>query len=616
MNDSGQSQFNQARIEWAIRLRYSPMPKLSMEWLASNLNAFRIGELRVVGKIWEVMMERDGELAVNADKRSADLAALEWSVKSDGSKDGDLHAEALNYFYEHCRVTAALDQDKTGGVSQLLYDMGSAHSYYYSAHEMLLRVDNPAAKEVTAEFRHTPIWFFESRRGYLGYMPHIFDIYGQPCVQGEWLTCVGNGWMRPLCMAYAMKWFPLGDWLTWCQRYGSGFLVGTTEATKGEPAWDEAQEALQTLASDAAVLLSRGVEIKFLEQSARSGNSPFEPLVERVDRLYAKCYRGVDLATGSRAGAGGGGGEGGKNPVGASIQAEESGIFLARDAAWATGFLRDRVDAPVIRYLFNQEPRAHILVSPPAEDTKAADIAAISALVPLGLPISLAEAYKRSGFTPPQAGDACLQPPAAPAAPGDDEEPDKNGKPPPAKAPAVPAAPVNTPAQPDPSARPTAPAQVEEGMPIGAGAQPGAVQAASPNMPDPQVQAAGFWSTVGATARAIFGPLSKTPPLPALAVAIPNAEDSPLSEVFTAASEKKLAAAFRADMAHMAGLLNAALAIQDDDLRAKRFHEILADYSDHLADTVLAPPSAEALASILGTAYLDGAKNNVNKEKA
>ena len=134
MNPTGTSQFNQARIEWAIRLRYSPLPNLDMKWLAANLNSFRIGEMRVVGKIWEVMMERDGELSLNADKRASDLAALEWQVISDGSPDGDRHAQALDYFYKNLRATRALDQDSTGGMSELLYQMATAHSYYYSAH--------------------------------------------------------------------------------------------------------------------------------------------------------------------------------------------------------------------------------------------------------------------------------------------------------------------------------------------------------------------------------------------------------------------------------------------------------------------------------------------------
>jgi hypothetical protein len=71
---NGISSSNQARIEWAIRLKYSPMPSLDMEVLSGQLNAFRIGNFRQIGKTWEVMMERDGELAVNSDKRKSDAA--------------------------------------------------------------------------------------------------------------------------------------------------------------------------------------------------------------------------------------------------------------------------------------------------------------------------------------------------------------------------------------------------------------------------------------------------------------------------------------------------------------------------------------------------------------
>ncbi len=165
MNQTGISQFNQARIEWAIRLRYSPMPDLSMERITRQLNEFRIGELRAVGKSWEVMMERDGELAINSEKRKADSATLDWQIAGDGSPDGDKHAAALQYFYNNLTATKALDQDSTGGVDELIFQVLSALDYYYSAHEILLRVDNPAAQEVTAEFRHTPVWFFEARRG-------------------------------------------------------------------------------------------------------------------------------------------------------------------------------------------------------------------------------------------------------------------------------------------------------------------------------------------------------------------------------------------------------------------------------------------------------------------
>jgi filamentous hemagglutinin len=531
MNSTGISQFNQARVEWAIRLRYSPMPKLSMDLLASELNAFRIGELRTVGKTWEVMMERDGELAINSEKRKADSACLEWQISSDGSPDGDKHAAALQYFYNNLSATKALDQDATGGVDELVFQTLSAVDFYYSAHEMLMRVDNPAAKEVTAEFRHTPLWFFEARRGYLGYLKHIFDMYGQPCIAGEWLTAVNTGWLRQLTMPYCAKWNSMSDWLIFCRRYGSGFLEAISNATKDSQEWNDAAAALLTLSNEGTVLHNRDVEFKFVEQASRT-QLPYQPVVELVDRLYAKCYRGVDLATGSRdGGAAPGGGHGARNPVGASVQKEESGILLVRDAKWITGVFNDRIDRPIIRYLFNEEPRAWFALLPPLDDTSSEDLQSLQTLVPMGLRVALTEVYKRFRWSVPGEGEPCL------------ESPKSNGHPPssdyvatssPTSADAeVPSSkfqvPKSTSEDEDENEEDvkTQPAQTTETTPIAAGADParnpGLINPQSPSrqMPDTQVDAGAFWSRVGLTPRGADG---QTLPMPSLGYAVPNAD--------------------------------------------------------------------------------------------
>lgn len=524
MNLTGISAFNQARIEWAIRLKYSPMPQLDLELLASQLNAFRIGELRVIGKTWEVMLERDGELAVNSDKRKADAAGLEWHIVSDGSPAGDRHAAALQYFYENLTATKALDQDATGGVDELIYQVLSALDYYYSAHEILLRVDNPAAREVTAEFRHTPIWFLEARRGYLGYLRHIFDMYGTPCLAGEWLTAVNFGWLRPLSMIFALKAFALRDWSLFNARYGSGFLTGSTDAPQDSPEWNQALAAMQSLANDGAVLHNSQVAFKFLEQAARN-NLPFHPLAQYCDGIYAKCYRGVELATGSRGGgsqSGGAGGSGvaGRNPVGSSVQKEESGILLARDAKWVTGVFNERIDRPILRYLFRQEPRAWFALMPPPEDTQAKDLLALQTLVPMGLKIALKEVYQRFRWAVPSENDPCLTPPAPVAPTAADQFADHL---------AATSAPEPLP---DPAPEPDrAPAPSAASTPIAAGADPARnpgllpptgnpAPAASRQLPDTQVDAAGFWSRAGLSPRNPFTlPLSQSP---ALGYAIPN----------------------------------------------------------------------------------------------
>jgi hypothetical protein len=525
MNATGISRFNQARIEWAIRLKYSPLPALDMDRLAGQLNDFRIGELRVIGKTWEVMLERDAELAVNSDKRKADAASLDWQVVSDGSLTGDQHAEALTYLYNNVNATHALDQDSAGGTSQLIYQVLSALDNYYSAHEMLLRVDNPAAREITFEFRHTPIWFLEARRGYLGYLQHIFDLYGQPCRAGEWLTAVNSGWMRSLCLIYALKAFALRDWSIFNARYGSGFLDGATSAEPGSAEWNNALTAMQTMANDAACLHNDSVVFKFLEQAGRNA-LPFEPLVKWANELYAKCYRGIDLATSSRGGAGGAGSHpGAGQPVGASIQKEESGIFLARDAHWVTGVFNERIDRPAIRYLFGQEPRAWFALLPPAGDNAAQMLAAVQTLVPMGLRLALKDVYQAFRFKVPVAGDLCLTPPAgaAPEAPGTNLQA-------PAKLQAPTDKPIPAQTSDDstiaPGADPRFNPSLLAGIP-GSAPAPGADERApreqftvgAPGMPDPQVDAGSFWSRAGLMPRGADG---QTLPAPSLGYALPN----------------------------------------------------------------------------------------------
>jgi hypothetical protein len=528
MNPTGNSHFNQARIEWAIRLRYSPLPDLNMDILGSQLNAFRIGELRVIGKTWEVMHERDAELAVNSDKRKADAAGLDWQIVSDGSLAGDRHAAALQYFYDHLTATMALDQDSIGGTDELIYQVLSALDYYYSAHEMLLRIDNAAAREVTCEFRHTPIWFLEARRGYLGYLQHIFDLYGQPCLNGEWLTAVNQGWMRPLTLVFALKAFALGDWARFNARYGSGFLDAQTTAQQGTPEWDQALKALQELSSDGAVLHNESTVFKFLEQSARNA-LPFEPMVQWCNSLYAKCYRGVDLATSSRNGQSGAQNQPGGKPLGASIQKEEYGIFLVRDAKWVSGVFNERIDRPVLRYLFGQEPRAWFALMPPLNDYRVEDLQALQTLVPMGLRVALKDVYQRFHWKAPEGDDPCLTPPVAAPAPEDggqkpedgngensnskDQNPRKSqnskSKPDTADVPASPAADGET-----------LPAQTTDADPIAPGADPGRwAQTGDPALPDPQVDAAAFWSRMVLMPKGADG---QTLPLPSLGYALPN----------------------------------------------------------------------------------------------
>jgi hypothetical protein len=109
-------------------------------------------------------------------------------------------------------------------------------------------------------------------------------------------------------------------------------------------------------------------------------------------------------------------------------------------------------------------------VTPPLDDTATMDLQSAQILTPMGLRISLAEAYKRFRWKAPEPGEPCL---AAPKTSTD--------------------APAEAGKAPEKTAEETRPTKATND-PIGAGALEGAIQSANPNLPDAQVDAADFWS--------------------------------------------------------------------------------------------------------------------------
>ena len=508
-----------------------------MEVLTSQLNAFRIGDLRLASRTWEIMMERDGDLGGDADKRFDELAGREWEVMPvDKSPEAQRHADALRYFYDHLRVTSALEQDETGDVSLMLYQMATAHAHRYSVHEMLLRVDSPKEYKVTAQMRHTPVWFFEARRGYLGYLAQIFDVYGQPLLDGEWVSCVGKGWMRACSVAYWIKHNPLADWLMFSRRFGLPGIHGETDAQKGSKEWDDFSEALATFSNDWVTLTNKGNKINLIE-AASKGNLPFSELVELVNRLYSKLFRGADLASNSRMASTGGGG----NVVGASVQGDEKDVLGRNDVRWATGVLNARVDTPVLRYLFNTEPKAFLKIIHPDQDNTANDLQTAQFGLQNGMSIGVKTARERFNWPEPEPGEPVLTP-------------------------------VNLPVNPDSqSGTPKIPIS-DKNPAIAEGAKPGR----NPQTADMDIPVD-----------------SNGQPLPELARSIPNSADLETVAATTVAT------ALKGDLYHCFERLRAILQIKDSTVFQAKMKEFLHDFPNLEADILADPSSARALAQAM-----------------
>lgn len=411
--NTGNSIVSSDRIEQAIRQRYSPFAEMTMESLVMYLNQFRIGELRGAARIWEIMMERDGELSTPYEKLCSDIARLNIEVeKCEESAEADAHYASLKYFVDNLTARSVLDGDEIGGSNLLVRQMMSAQAFRYSVHEMVLRVNSASKREVTADFNHCPVWFFEARKGRLGYLKGDYDLYGVPLERGQWLTAVGAGKMRQCSVAWVSKWQCTASFLLFCYRFGVPGIHGEFNGSEDSPEGLKFAEALKAFASDWATATYGGVgnaKINLIESAKGStGSLPFPEIIESANRLFARSFRGGDLSTQSR--------EGG-DVAGSNAQEGEKRIVLEDGGSWVTDNLNAGVTEPLIAYLYNATPKAWFVVRPPKQTDANREINTLKAARELGIPVSIETARERLELPMPEDGEELIGAAARPATP-------------------------------------------------------------------------------------------------------------------------------------------------------------------------------------------------------
>jgi hypothetical protein len=167
-------------------------------------------------------------------------------------------------------------------------------------------------------------------------------------------------------------------------------IHGETTATVGSPEWLAFVAALRAFASDwvSATSGAPGSNKINLIEAAKGGTGtlPFQEIIERADRLYARQFRGGDLSTQSRTGP---------SVVGSDAQSGEGDIKLADDAQWLTDNCNANIDEPVIAYLFNRTPKAWLRVQVPKKIETDREVKAMEFLAKSGGRVSVKAAHER-----------------------------------------------------------------------------------------------------------------------------------------------------------------------------------------------------------------------------
>jgi phage gp29-like protein len=400
--------FSAQAIERAKQQQLEALVDLTPERLKAARRAFRAGRLRELALIMDQQEETDDVLQSVAPKAKAAVARHGWEILTVDTEDeaqaarAALQKEVLEAFYNHLRVTSALDQDELGGVSLLLRQMMDAKGKRYAVHHIVWKPIEGGRYTATLWF--VPLWFFENATGKMRFIENAYGYDGVPMEPGEWLVTKGQGIGIACASAWLLKHMPLRDWVALCHRFGDAIVEGLTDAAEGSPEWRALGEAVRDLQGGDAVVHSRGAEIK-ITTPGQLGSLPYPPLVERMDRALAALWRGADLSTMSA-----GGGEG----TGASLQGEEADIIEQDDAAWLSETLQLKLDRLVLDNVFGpDEPAlAYFRVATANKQNVDLDLRVDEFAVRNGHPISKKQFAERYSRPIPDAEDELLRAPA------------------------------------------------------------------------------------------------------------------------------------------------------------------------------------------------------------
>lgn len=411
MNTESKVNFERARTD--RQSRFNPIANLTPAKLTSALDNFTAGYMGPFARMMDAMKRRDDVLRVVAPKREGSPARRQWEILTLDTLDekqlaeAENHKAALEFFYNNLSVTSAVDLDSRGGsrmlVKLVLQALGTKFSVFHI-------VWQPGPDGLTAQLVHCPLWFFENRTGKLRFLRNEFELDGEEMLPGEWLIAVYDDYLMEACaVAYMFKNLSLKDWLIMSQDFGKPLVEGITDAAYGSAEWIQTKAAVDALAADLRIVRSRSSELKLTDIS-RTGEMPYAPLVERMDRAMARLWRGADLSTMSS----------GEGPgLGGSLQGDEKDLLEMDDAAFASEVCQMGLDALVIEYVFGPgvKPLAYFKVVVPARKDTSKEIEADKFLLESGAPLAVRDTLERYNRSLPDAGEDLLKKPAPPPQP-------------------------------------------------------------------------------------------------------------------------------------------------------------------------------------------------------
>lgn len=392
-----------------LRDRFSDYPSngLTPRRLAAIFKEADQGDMRRQAELFEEMEEKDAHLSSQIQTRKLAVQGLEWEIQP-----ADESAEALRIAVEVKAAIAALDLDDH------ILDLLDALPKGYSMMEILWDVSSGQAairdltwihpKRVTFWDSLTPRIFTEEEpvRG-IDPTPWKF-IYHRYKARSGYDT--RSGILRVCAWMYLFKNYAVKDWAAFAEVYGQPLRVGKYDQGASAADKEALIQAVRSIGSDAAGIISKATEIQFIEAQKTSTLNVYETLANWCDTQTSRAVLGQTLTSQ--------GGEGGSGSYAlGKVHGEVRQDLVEADCRGVGRTITRQVVRPLVGFNHGWDapvPIFRLLYEPP-EDLKVVAETYKTLVVDMGQPVSREHVSARFKVPLPAEGETPLTPNPAPA---------------------------------------------------------------------------------------------------------------------------------------------------------------------------------------------------------
>jgi len=231
-------------------------------------------------------------------------------------------------------------------------------------------------------------------------------IDGERLAAGKWIVHapklksgipIRGGFARLAAWAWMFKTYTVKDWMAFLDVFGMPIRVGKYHPAATPDDRRKLLQAVSAIAVDAAAIIPETMQIEFIESKANA-DKPFESMGKYMDAQMSKAILGQTMTTD----------EGGSLAQAKIHNAVRIDILEDDGDQMASIINRHLIEPFVVVNFGADKPRPAVKFPVSEPEDVAALVNALSALVPLGLEISMREARERIGFSEPDKAEKLL----------------------------------------------------------------------------------------------------------------------------------------------------------------------------------------------------------------